>query len=136
MTRASHLDRLAARYQTTSDRPLLSYIVGQGWVLCRQWHCHVNGCTITVPEGFRHDLASVPRMFWPLLGPMDLSVEAALVHDMIYQHHAVGGRLFKRREADRLLRLIARRERVPVWRCWAAWLAVRGFGWLAWRRNK
>ena len=136
MNRADHLSRVAARYQTTEGRPVLSYIVGQGWILCQKWHCHIDGCTITVPAGFHFDLASIPRVFWPIIGPMELSIEAPLIHDMIYQHHMVDGRRFRRAEADRLLRIVARRERVARWRAWTAWLAVRGFGFLAWHSSK
>src|SRR5690606_37335397 len=43
---------------------------------------------ITVPAGFEHDGASVPRLLWTLSGaaPDGLHRAAALVHDFNYRH--------------------------------------------------
>jgi hypothetical protein len=39
---------------------------------------------IQVPAGFRTDLASIPRMFWPILPPHGVYSKAAIVHDWLY----------------------------------------------------
>jgi len=137
MTRAEHIHRLAARYSTCDGRPTLSYVVGEGWMLVDTWHIKVNGTTVTVEAGFTFDLASVPRILWPLIGPMDCSIEAALLHDRLYRDHEAGGRVFKRREVDRFFYQLMRDQQphpVPYWRRSLAWLAVRLFGWAAWKR--
>lgn len=41
---------------------------------------------ITVPEGFRTDLASVPRLLHPLFPPDGEYAEAAVIHDYLCQH--------------------------------------------------
>ena len=96
--------------------------------------------TITVPAGFRFDLSSVPRVFWSLIAPFELSIAAPLVHDFLYRH---GGkppegsvappRAYTRAEADRTFRAMMEAEGVSAWRRTAAYLAVRAFGGRAWR---
>jgi hypothetical protein len=39
---------------------------------------------ITVPKGFITDGASIPRIFWSLLGPFGPYFQAAIVHDYLY----------------------------------------------------
>jgi len=39
---------------------------------------------ITVPAGFKTDLASVPRIFWGIYPPFGLYIKAAIVHDYLY----------------------------------------------------
>lgn len=102
---------------------------------------------VCVPAGFTTDLASVPRAFWWLIAPFDLSLAAPIVHDWCYQK----GRLMTRpitalplawdvgpvwrAEADRYLYLVAAAEGVPWWRRWLAWKAVRLFARRAWKGN-
>ena len=40
--------------------------------------------TITVPNGFVTDLASVPRAMWWLIAPFDVA-RAAIIHDLLYK---------------------------------------------------
>jgi hypothetical protein len=42
---------------------------------------------ITVPAGFVTDGASVPRLFWNILGPFGSYFEPAIVHDYLYSVH-------------------------------------------------
>jgi hypothetical protein len=45
---------------------------------------HINrSCRIVVPTGFITDLASVPRLCWAFLAPMDIA-RAAVIHDFLY----------------------------------------------------
>ena len=95
---------------------------------------------ITVPAGFRFDLSSVPRVFWSLIAPFELSIAAPLAHDFLYRH---GGqppagsieppRTYTRAEADRLFLTIMQAEGVAPWRRIPAYLAVRLFGRSSWR---
>lgn len=89
-----------------------------------------DGWIIEVPARFETDLASVPRLLWPIIGPHELSPAAAVVHDFLYRRPTP----FDRREADRLLRAIAlEHPHVTKWRVEFGYLAVRLFGWVAWR---
>ena len=110
------------------------------WRLEGAYTYHDGLTAITVPAGFEFDLSSVPRPFWPLIAPFELSIVAPLVHDFLYRH---GGRppagslepprTYERAEADRMFRAIMEAENVPSWRRVLAYLAVRAFGRSAWR---
>jgi hypothetical protein len=110
------------------------------WRLERAYTYHDGATAITVPAGFEFDLSSVPRLFWPLIAPFELSIVAPLLHDFLYRH---GGRppagsiepprTYERAEADRMFRTIMGAENVSAWRRVLAYLAVRAFGRGAWR---
>lgn len=85
---------------------------------------------LTVPVGFETDLASVPRFFWRVIAPHELSLEAAIVHDWIYRNPNVP---HTRLEADRVLWSLMTQRKVSLWRRLLAYWAVRLFGWIAWR---
>ena len=93
--------------------------------------------TLPIPEGFRFDLASIPRPLRWFIEPYELSIAAPLIHDWLYQHGGVTPEgTVTRAEADLLLRLIAAAQGVSWLRRWVAWGAVRLFGWAAWRTSQ
>lgn len=122
---------------TTMDAPVLSYDARScEWVLREPYAYEHDGTRIDVPAGFRFDLASVPRLAWWLVAPFELSISASLLHDYLYRYGGatrVGGRTYRRAEADALFREVMRREGVPGWQWASAYAAVRLFGWTAWR---
>jgi len=111
------------------------------WVLEAAYGYDDVGTRLTVPAGFRFDLASVPRLFWPLVAPFELSIAAPLLHDFLYRHAgapppgaALPARRYARRDADRLFREVMAAEGVAAWRRYAAWAAARAFGAPSWGR--
>lgn len=88
---------------------------------------------VKIPAGFRFDLASIPRPLWPLVGPFELSIEAPLLHDYLYFHRGMGQ--YSRSEVDRLFLKVMKQEGIWAWRRWPAFVAVRLFGWLAWKER-
>ena len=57
------------------------------WVLVRDWPIVLrDGTRIVIPEGFRLDLASVPRVFWSLLVPTGLLMVQGIIHDYGYRY--------------------------------------------------
>ena len=54
-----------------------------------------NNEIITIPQGYKWDLSSVPRFLWWLLPPDGDFQIAALIHDFLYEN-----KLFNRRFAD------------------------------------
>jgi len=51
---------------------------------------------ISVPVGFECDFASIPRIFWTLIGhPTGKYGKAAIIHDFIYRRH-----MFPRKKCD------------------------------------
>lgn len=85
---------------------------------------------IEVPEGFVYDGASIPRALWWLIGgPFTGRYRrAALLHDYLYTV-----RVCSREEADQVLLEAMVEDRVPKWRRWAMFQAVRLGGGAAWR---
>ena len=98
------------------------------WVLSDPWQCGIDGHLIKIPAGFKFDIASIPRVFWPIAGPLSLSLPAPLAHDFFYRFRDVD-----RKTADRLFRRIMMVEGVGWVRRWVGWGAVRLFGWFAYR---
>lgn len=123
--------------------PRLSYLVREGvWRVDADYVVEAGGARITVPAGWRFDLASVPRLLWWLIAPFELSLAAPLVHDFLYRRAGIPPRAavepyrtFSRSEADRLFCRLMARQGVAGWRLVAASVAVRLGGFLAWRRG-
>jgi hypothetical protein len=121
--------------------PVLTYLGGRHWRLEADYPYKDGPTTITVPSGFRFDLSSVPRVFWSVIAPFELSIAAPLLHDFLYQ---TGGkppdvsidppRTYTRAEVDRMFLTIMRAEGVAMFRATSAYLAVRAFGRPAWRK--
>lgn len=121
--------------------PVLTYLPEREVWRLEEDYMYVDGPTrLTVAAGFEFDLASVPRAFWWLISPFELSVTAPLMHDWLY---AYGGRpppgaaepprTYTRKEADQLFRRIMEQEGVPAWRRTLAYYAVRLFGGSGWK---
>ena len=120
--------------------PIVSYR-GGAWVLEAAYGYDDGPTRLTVPAGFTFDLASIPRLFWSLVAPFELSIAAPLLHDFLYRYAGeppppgtVPARRYARREADRLFREVMAAEGVAAWRRHAAWAAARAFGGRAWGR--
>ena len=79
--------------------------------------------SIVVPEGFRTDFASVPRV--PLLYLLfgNTAHEAAVIHDYLYRYAIV-----PRRTADRVFREAMNASGVWAWRRYPMYMGVRMFG--------
>jgi hypothetical protein len=94
-----------------------------------------------IPSGFEFDLASVPRIVWPLISSFELSLVGPLVHDYFYEftgspvyHEKVPAQDFRshlhrvtRYEADQIFLLLMLREGVKKWKANASYAAVRAF---------
>lgn len=96
-------------------------------VLPLVYRSDLAGEMFVVPMGFRTDLASVPRLplaYWLAGGTAN---EPAVVHDFLYRTRPVS-----RRMADAVFREASAVCRVPAWRRWLMWAAVRAFGWRYW----
>ena len=140
-----HYHKEAVQVEASSLAPPVVTYIGPGnvWRLAEAYEFRDGGNLITVPEGFRFDLASIPRVFWWLISPFELSVAAPLVHDFLYAYDGdppAGSieppRVYTRKEADQLFLRIMEIEGVPGWRRIPAYWAVRGFGWIGWRKAK
>lgn len=124
---------------TTVETPPLRWR-DRGWETSEPWTVQANGAQVTIPEGFRFDLASIPHLFRSILDKEDLGVAGPLTHDWLYQHRgqvqATPPTRFTRRATDRIFRQIMDADGVGFIRRWVAWAAVRGFGWFPWPPSK
>jgi hypothetical protein len=87
------------------------------------------GNTLIVPEGYRTDLASVPRWlrsFFPFAAAWQ---RAAVLHDFLYDEKGLN---VTRRQADYLFRWTMAGDHVGLPTRWLMWVAVRAFGWIYW----
>ena len=78
--------------------------------------------TILVPEGFVTDGASIPRIFWRLIGSpfQPRYMRAALVHDFLYKNG-----LLTRRKADDIFRAFLLADEVGRVLASVMWIALR-----------
>ena len=80
MTLAVQLDRTHFPYPL-----IVHFIDGRMWELVRSFeYIRDNGEVITVPAGFMFDFASIPRIFWSVIGsPTGPYGPAAVIHDFL-----------------------------------------------------
>jgi len=100
-----------------------------------------NEIKFEIPMGFDFDLASIPRLIWPLISSFELSLVAPLIHDYCYQYQGspvyhiklVRGieektyNYISRAEADKIFFDLMIREKVPRWKANSSYTAVRLF---------
>lgn len=86
--------------------------------------------TIVVHKGFTTDGASVPRIFWNILGPYGDYFKSAVVHDWLYSPFNTE---FTRWEADQIFLEAMFNDGVPWYRRNTIYAAVRAFGWAAFK---
>lgn len=116
------------------------------WRLLEPLIVDAGGKQVSVPSGFQTDLASIPRIAWPIVAPFELSLAAPIVHDKCYETGQIMVRAtaadawvptrVTRAQADRLLYDVAAAEGVWWWRRWLAYHAVRLFGAEFWKGEK
>ncbi len=119
-------------------------IVPYGWrkyELDETWSVSWRGLRFTIPKGFRHDGASIPRIAWTISGltPDGLLRAAALLHDALYRYagrmpESMGPAIeISRSDADTAFYELMVEAGVPRWRAWVAWAGVRVGGRWSWR---
>lgn len=99
------------------------------WTLLQPYSRETSLGTITVPAGFRTDLASVPWQVWRRYPKFGRWTPAAIVHDFLYRTRPTGVR---RWQADAAFRDLLRRDGVRYGDVAMMHAAVREFGGRAW----
>lgn len=70
----------------------------------------------TIPKGFLTDGASIPRVFWGLFQKVDETINAAIIHDYLCEHHHAYVKEVKtylpRRQIDKIFYEVLREDRV------------------------
>jgi hypothetical protein len=127
---------------STLPPPIISYVGGRIWRLEQQYGYTDGPHRISVASPFGFDLSSIPRVFWMLIAPVELSFAAPLVHDFMYRYAGVPPegsisppRAYTRRQSDDLFGRIMEQEGVAGWRRGLAYFVVRIFASSAWRKT-
>jgi len=118
------------------------------WQLEQNWHFKLeNGIEIVLPEDFRFDGASIPRIFWFLLSPVGLLLIPRLIHDygyrydQIWQQNANGEiepymKKAGREAWDDLFRTVGIQVNGFAGIDFIAWLGLRIGGCFAWHKHR
>lgn len=114
-------------------------------VLLREFHYESDlaDAIIVVPVGFLYDGASVPRVFWNIVGPFGRVLRASVIHDWLYTVKRIelspdNFLIVDQKLADDIYLEALYVDREPPWNItWfqrnGAYRAVRNFGGEAWR---
>ena len=106
----------------------------RSWVLIEPYTRETVLGEITVPAGFRTDLASVPwQVVWrKMYDKFGKWTPAAVIHDYLYQTQPEG---MTRKQADDVFKYLLRRDGVTRGIEEIMYRAVRQHGWRAWKRS-
>ena len=83
---------------------------------------------ISVPEDFETDFASVPRIFWAVISPVDKHAKAAVIHDYCYY--------YARKRCDEIFKEALEVLEVSPWKVWCMYQSVRVGGYYAWWKHR
>lgn len=111
---------------------IVRHLDGQRWRLMESFKYAVGDEyseeIIRVPRGFITDFASIPRLFWTIIGhPTGKYGKAAVIHDYCYFR-----KLYSRKRSDEIFYEAMKVLKVPFVKRWLMYHAVRMFGWLPW----
>jgi len=108
---------------------------GKTWVTRKEFGYDIgeegSGDSIDVPIGFMTDFASVPRLLWVFIPRWGKYGNAAVIHDYCYWFQ-----MFSRKESDRIFCEAMEVLKVPKYKIFLMYYAVRLGGWSAWSGNK
>jgi len=119
----------------TKHPPLQPLPDGIHWEVTEEFRYYIrsenSGDFITVPKGFVTDGASIPRIFWSIVGPPwgDYGY-AAIVHDFLYHTQPCS-----RKEADRIFLEAMQVLKVNKFKRWLMYRMVRMWSWICWNKR-
>lgn len=116
-------ERLKTEFVTnTCIKPLVDY----HYLTCKKIIFKINGYVYYIPSNFETDLASIPKIAWPIMAPAHSSLmRPAIIHDWFYRKTCD----FTRYETDLIFYHMLRNDGVSYFRASMMYYAVRLFGW-------
>jgi len=78
---------------------------------------------IKIPAGFITDFASTPRFLWSIFPPFGKYGKASVVHDFLYSKY-----IYSRKQCDEIFLEAMGVLKVPKWKKYLMYYAVRLFG--------
>jgi hypothetical protein len=112
--------------------PLIVKFIGNNkWENYKAFEYHVgmypSDEIIITPKGFKTNFASVPRIFWGLISPVDNHAKASILHDYCYSIGYVS-----RKHSDEIFKESMKVLKVNPIKIFLMYWAVRLFGKFAW----
>ena len=111
--------------------------------ISKDWRFELNGQKYVIPKGFVFDGASVPKFLASWLSPVGILLIGGLVHDYVYKYEVLLKADKKtttdkmtQKEADQLFRDINIEQNGIHVLNWAAYLALRAGGFVAWNGHR
>lgn len=125
MTASCNSSRNKIDVEYISD-PCLIPVKGNKFKLCDNMIVHIDNEYHAVPKGFKTDLASVPRIMWPIFSPTDYdSIAPAVLHDW---HYCCSPEV-SRKKADDSFYYALRAHGMGKTRAFIYYMGVRCVGW-------
>jgi len=113
------------------------------WEIAKDWHFQVGSEKYVIPAGFQFDGASVPKFLASWLSPVGILLAGGLVHDYVYKYTVLLKKNKKdtsepmtQKQADELFRDINIEQNGIHVLNWAAYLALRVGGFVAWNGHR
>lgn len=86
---------------------------------------------VFVSRGFKSDLASIPKIFHPVLPKLGKYSIPSIIHDFLYESG-----LFSRKESDKIFDYLNKMYGVKLWKRKAIYYGLRVGGWVAWNKYR
>lgn len=99
--------------------------------------CHdikfiVNKKRFLIPKNFETDLASIPKIIWPIVSPAHSSLmRPAIIHDWFYRKNCK----FSRFQTDLIFYYMLKNDGISEFSATTMYAAVRIFGWNYYNEN-
>lgn len=101
-------------------------MIGYHYKTCKEIRFVVNDQEFEIPANFETDLASIPKVAWPIMAPAHSSlIRPAIIHDWFYRKTCD----FSRYQTDLIFYHMLRNDGVSSTRASIMYYAVRMFGW-------
>ena len=108
-------------YNDVCIKPFIDY----QYETCNSIHFSVNHQEFTIPKNFRTDLASIPKIAWPIMAPAHSSlIRPAIVHDWFYRKTCD----FNRKNTDLIFYHMLINDGISRFKASIMYYAVRIFG--------
>lgn len=121
-----------------TDPLIVRHLDGRRWQVMKEFSYHVGSEdsdeVITVPVGFITDFASIPRLFWSLIGaPTGKYGKAAVIHDYLYYTCGLNTQ-YTRAKCDYIFYEAMQVLGIPFWKRWLMYHSVKMFAWIPWKK--
>lgn len=98
---------------------------GYRYHTCKDIEFMVDKTRYTIPKGFKTDLASIPKIAWPIIAPAHSSlIRPAIVHDWFYRKTCD----YTRKQTDLIFYHMLKNDGVSIIKASLMYYAVRFFG--------